>query len=109
MASVLIEDREGPDRNLFPCYRREIVVAWTKVVAGCEGKLWDKDESNILHEINRRMSLEKKIKGPRINPWRTPMFRGCGAENEMSQKIGEKSSSKWRRQAKLFNASDQIK
>ena len=39
MASVLIEDREGPDRNLFPCYRREIVVAWTKVVAGCEGKL----------------------------------------------------------------------
>lgn len=76
--------------NLFQWSRKEMVVAWTKVVAGCEGKLSDKDVSKILHESNRRVSLDKKTRGLRIKPWGTSTFRGCGAESEVSQKIGRK-------------------
>lgn len=43
-----------------------------------------------MHESNRRVGLDRKIRGLRIKPWRTPAFRGCGAESEVSQKVGEK-------------------
>ena len=68
-----------------------MVIAWMKVVAGCEGKRSVKDESKVLHEITRRVSLGRKRRGPRIKPWGTPTFRGCGAESDVSLKIRKKS------------------
>lgn len=91
---MLGKEREGPDLNFLQGSRRERVVSWMKVVAGCEGERRVKNESKVLHEVTKRVSLDRNRRGLRIKCWVTSPFRGCGAEREMSQKIWKKGISK---------------